>query len=34
LAQRAVTVADAIHLATSPPPATPHKWIDLDRERT
>ncbi len=34
LAQRAITVADAIDLATSTPPATPHKWIDLDRDRT
>jgi hypothetical protein len=32
LAQRAATVADAIDRATSPPPATPHKWIDLDRD--
>jgi hypothetical protein len=29
LAQRAITVADAIVRATSTPPATPHKWIDL-----
>ena len=34
LAQRASTVADAIHLATSTPPATAHKWIDLDRDLT
>jgi uncharacterized protein (TIGR00730 family) len=32
LAQRAATVSDAIDRATSPPPATPHKWIDLDRD--
>ncbi|HWM22396.1 MAG TPA: TIGR00730 family Rossman fold protein [Ilumatobacteraceae bacterium] len=29
LAQRAVTVAEAIDCATSTPPTTPHKWIDL-----
>ena len=29
LAQRATTVADAISRATSTPPATPHKWLDL-----
>jgi uncharacterized protein (TIGR00730 family) len=34
LAQHAITVADAIDRATSPPPATPHKWIDLDRDLT
>jgi uncharacterized protein (TIGR00730 family) len=34
LAQRAVTVDDAIDRATSPLPATPHKWIDLDRDLT
>ena len=34
LAQRAVTVAEAIDRATSTPPATPHKWIDLDRDLT
>jgi uncharacterized protein (TIGR00730 family) len=34
LAQRAITVADAIGRATSTPPATPHKWIDLDRDLT
>ena len=33
LAQRATSVADAIDRATSPPPATAHKWIDLDRDR-
>jgi uncharacterized protein (TIGR00730 family) len=34
LAQRATTVADAIDLARSTPPAIPHKWIDLDRDLT
>jgi uncharacterized protein (TIGR00730 family) len=34
LAQRAITVAEAIDRATSTPPATPHKWIDLDRGLT
>jgi uncharacterized protein (TIGR00730 family) len=34
LAQRAATVAEAIELATSPPPATPHKWLDLDPDLT
>jgi hypothetical protein len=34
LAQRADTVADAIEHATSAPPATGHKWIDLDRDLT
>jgi uncharacterized protein (TIGR00730 family) len=34
LAQRAVTVTEAIDRATSTPPATPHKWIDLDRDPT
>jgi uncharacterized protein (TIGR00730 family) len=34
LAQRALTVADAIDRATSVPPATPHKWLDLDVDRT
>ena len=29
LAQPAITVAAATTLATSPAPATPHKWIDL-----
>jgi len=33
LAQRAITVSEAIDRATSTPPATPHKWIDLDRDR-
>jgi uncharacterized protein (TIGR00730 family) len=30
LAQRAYTVDEAIALATSPVPVTPHKWIDRD----
>ncbi|HAP76633.1 MAG TPA: TIGR00730 family Rossman fold protein [Acidimicrobiaceae bacterium] len=30
LAQRAHTVDDAIALATSPVPVTPHKWLDRD----
>jgi len=30
LAQRAVTVEEVIGLASSPAPATPHKWIDRD----
>jgi uncharacterized protein (TIGR00730 family) len=34
LAQRAATVAAAIDAATAPPPATPHKWVDLDVDRT
>jgi uncharacterized protein (TIGR00730 family) len=30
LAQRAVTVDEAVRLATSPPPAIPHKWLDAE----
>jgi uncharacterized protein (TIGR00730 family) len=30
LAQRAVTVDEAIALATAPVPETPHKWLDRD----
>jgi uncharacterized protein (TIGR00730 family) len=32
MAQRATTVHDAVALATAPPPATVHKWLDRDRE--
>jgi hypothetical protein len=30
LAQRAVTVDEAITLATAPVPETSHKWLDRD----
>jgi hypothetical protein len=30
LAQRALTVDEAIAMATSPAPETPHKWLDRD----
>jgi hypothetical protein len=30
LAQRAVTVDEAVALALAPVPATPHKWLDRD----
>jgi predicted Rossmann-fold nucleotide-binding protein len=33
MAQRATTVHDAVALATSPAPATVHKWLDRDRDR-
>jgi uncharacterized protein (TIGR00730 family) len=33
LAQRAVTVDEAIALATAPVPQTPHKWMDRDAKR-
>jgi uncharacterized protein (TIGR00730 family) len=33
LAQRAVTVDEAIALATGPVPQTPHKWMDRDAKR-
>jgi uncharacterized protein (TIGR00730 family) len=33
LAQRAVTVDEAIALATGPVPQTPHKWMDRDAMR-
>ena len=34
LAQRALSIAEAIDRATSTPPTTTHKWIDLDRDLT
>ena len=34
MAQRAMSIAEAIDQATSTPPATAHKWIDLDRDLT
>jgi uncharacterized protein (TIGR00730 family) len=34
LAQRATSVTAAIEAALAPPPATPHKWLDLDARRT
>jgi len=30
LAQRALSVDEAIAMATSPVPDTPHKWLDRD----
>ena len=33
LLQRTVTVDEAIALATSPVPNTPHKWLDRDAAR-
>ena len=33
LLPRTVTVDDAIALATSPVPDTPHKWLDRDGTR-
>ncbi|MBI4884898.1 MAG: TIGR00730 family Rossman fold protein [Actinobacteria bacterium] len=34
LAQRALSVDEAIAMATSPVPDTPHKWLDRDTTRT